>query len=193
MIRFNLDLPLNKKTIRKNRFPENTSRLLVEVDDQENVEECLAEFVYKCRMSSRTIIGQSIVTFMKPNDAKRILKEKGLSFNFDSDICPGISRAGDVIVACKSKEDVEFVLRSIEAEALIFYGAEGIRNNSLMQRKLIEAGKEGYIESNFLVCSDVAPLFVFYSSTHPSIEIFGNHNAVKSVFLGFCTNDMLSM
>ncbi len=190
MIHYHLDLPVDKRMAKKNRLPAGVGYLLIEIADQNNVEDCLSEYILYSQMRTRYILGQSIVIFTNPKDTKSILEEQGISHSFDNDICPHIKRPGDIVVECRSKEDISFVIKSIKAEAFVFYGANGIAEEPSIQRKLIEVGRGGYFERNFLALSDIVPLFIFYSSTHPSIEIIGNMDAVKRVFLNYCSKNM---
>lgn len=186
MVGYELHLPLSERETKKRHFPKGIAGLVVYISDRDEVENLLSEFIHGARMSSRHMIAQSMTMFMSSRKLKKVLDEKGLRYHFDSDINTRIRHRQNVVVDCLSERDITSVLKGVDAEAIVFYGEAEVTNNPGIQEQLIEAGRDGYTETPFLKLVEVIPYFIFYSSTHASIEILGTPEVVKSLFLSYC-------
>lgn len=190
MTAYELLLPLSDHEAKKRRVPKGTANLLVLTDNRDDVEDRLSKFIHVARMDSRFMIAQTMTMFMSTKKLKAVLEQRGFRYRFDSEISSEIRLSQNIIVDCPSADDIAYVLKKINTEAIVFYGEANVGSNSDVQRRIVEAGRDGYIESPFLKMLDVIPVFVFYSATHASIEIFGVPEAVKRLFLVYCEHNM---
>lgn len=186
MTRYELHLPISAREAKQRKLPSEIGKLLVEIVDRGDVVKELSEFIHIAQKGSRYMIGQSMTNFMTLKQSKEVMETHKLKFRMDSDITTNIKRPQNVVAECRSRDDIAFLLETIRAEGLVFYGEAEVAGNANLQEALIEAGKNGYIMSDFLQLYDKIPLFVFYSDTHRSIEVLGRIEPIRSLFFEYC-------
>jgi len=74
------------------------------------------------------------------------------------------------------------IISSLESEAMVFYHIDDAPGESALVRDLLETGRDGYIESNFMTYMEAVGFFAFYSSTHASVELLGERDTIRALF-----------
>lgn len=184
MVRYELHLPVTKREARERNLPSKCAKLLVQTTDEEDVVGLLSKFIHAALSDSAQIVAQSLSTFTGYKKLRQLLEEKEFKFHFDNEISRSLKRPHDVVVECRHAGDIAHVMTAIEAEALVFYAAQPSDRSALPQ-EMVHAGRGGYIESEFLKTSREVPFFVFFSSTHSSVEVLGELEPVRNLFLSY--------
>jgi len=180
-----LHIPVSESEARQRRLPPDCGKLLISADAAEDVVSDLSEVLDQYRGQSSLLAAQSLTTFLGKGALRELLDGRGLHYKFDSEISSKVRRPKDVWVKCRSREEIRFIMKELDAEGIVFYAIQA-KDAEPIRGRLIELGTGGYQESEFLKTMDAIPLFIFYSSTHNSLEVLGTCEAVQRFHNDFC-------
>ncbi|MCD6249194.1 MAG: hypothetical protein J7J98_02520 [candidate division Zixibacteria bacterium] len=171
MTRYELQTPITSTQSRKRKLESSTSMLLVSIEQEDDIQTVLSEYIFKARADSKRLVAQTIVCYDSVKKVSRVLDQTDLQYWFDSDVVQAIGKPQNVIISCESQRDVLLALAGINTEAMVFYNLPLKDGQPVINEAIVSCSIDGYQEHIFLRHQDEVGCFVFYQDTHDSIEL----------------------
>jgi hypothetical protein len=189
MFDYVLELPIQLKDAKSRGLRRDIAKLLVMAKTEKAERESsflgLAQLIYGSRNNDEVIHALPISGFASVEDYKKLLIEEGVECHLDAELDDRKKKPRALLIECDTEKKCFFILKNINAEAILFYSTK--RNDIIKEseKRLVEASVSGYIEKTFLKESEEYGFFIFFAESHMSLEILGTKPSVVACFAKF--------
>lgn len=166
-----LEFPIDKEDAKRRKFPRDICKLIVRCDETRlQSKECqlqaLAELLFSWGEPNQLLIAQPINLFKPLKKTVGLLNEQGLEHQPISTF--------SVSVTCQRQTEVLYLLKHIEAEAVVFFFAPNLDCiRSIEDQVVNNVARDNQYERPYLAQLNYCNGFIFYADSHRSFEILG--------------------
>jgi hypothetical protein len=173
-----LEMPICKEDASRRKFAPDICKLIVRFNETSQLSkdlqlQALAELLFSWRNPGEILAAQPINLFKSLNYTGDLLSKEGIEHEMLSNF--------SVSIICRKSGEPTFVMRCIEAEAVVFFFVSEFAQIRKIENRIMKiAPTDNQYERPYLADLSDCDGFVFYADSHLSFEVLGSREMVTT-------------